>query len=113
MIRRFSTELLNPDGTFQTQTINGAKNILIHAEKETYEYQEIIRIVDSAYYLKKEHFGWDVRFIDTDRQHKALFIRSLELKACNASTKGYKNVHDWIDHVYDREEKQIDLFEEE
>jgi len=53
MIRRFSIELLNPDGTFQTHTVNDAKNILIHAEKETYEYEEITEIVDKAYYLKK------------------------------------------------------------
>ena len=110
MIHKFETYLLKKDGTYRTQTINGEIGIVIRTDKDSYDYEEIKEVVDRSYYLDRIQYGWDVKFLDADGQHKTLFIRSSHIETSNDSTSSYQTVYEWIDHIYGREEKQIDLF---
>ena len=113
MIHHFNASLLNEDGTYQTQEIDGAKGILVRADKQTYGYQEILDVVNKSYLMERWQYGWDVKFVDDDRVHKHLFIRSSHIEKCNDTTSSNQTIHEWIDHLYDKGLKQINLFEED
>lgn len=92
-----------------TQVVEGTKGIIVDDEKQTYEYEEIINIVDIAYHLDRRQYGWDVKFVDNG-QKKKLFIREWGGSKCNDVTRYDQTVYEWIDHLYDRGNKQLNLF---
>lgn len=108
MIHRFNTLLLDDDGNYLTQTVNGEKNILIDADKQYYRMDEILKIVDSAYYTSRERFGWTVKFNDV--QNKKIFLRTEHIKNCNDTTKQDQTIQEWLEYLYDVNPKQINLF---
>lgn len=108
-MHRFHTHLLNSNGTPMTQVVEGTKGISVDDEKQTYEYEEIINIVDNAYFLDRRQYGWDVNFIDNS-QKKQLFIREWGGSKCNDVTRYDQTVYEWIDYLYDRADKQLNLF---
>ncbi|WP_423189447.1 hypothetical protein ACO1PF_00605 [Alkalibacterium sp. f15] len=110
MIHHFPTVLLNPDGNYKLQEINGAKNILIHAEKETYEYEEIIEIADNAFYTERRRYGWTIMVTDRDGQLKELFTQGSTVETCIYTTRSSQTVQEWIDKLYDKDVKQVSLF---
>ena len=109
MIHQFHTHLLNSDGSPMTRTVEGAKGILVDDDKQTYEYEEIVKIVEDAYFLERRQYGWTVEFIDAG-QKKNLFIREWFGKKCNDSTRHDQTIYEWIDYLYDRVNQQLNLF---
>ncbi len=108
MNHNFDTLLLNKNWTFKTQVINDVKNILVNDKKQTYSYEEILKVVDLAHSMDRRQYGWDVKF--DDGQHKKLFIRSTQIEKCNHTTRSKQTIFEWIDQIYDRDVKQINLF---
>lgn len=108
MIHRFNTLLLDDDGNYLTQTVNGEKNILVNDDKQHYRMDEVLRIVDSAVHTERQRFGWKVRF--NDGKNKELFIRTDHVKNCNDNTKQDQTIQEWIEHLYDVNPNQINLF---
>lgn len=110
MRNRFDTYLLDVDGAYELQEVNGVKGILIHAEKETYEYAEIVDILDNAIYVYRRQYGWTVKFVDADGQLKELFTRGPSSETCNYTTRSNQTVQEWVDRLYDKGVKQVSLF---
>lgn len=110
MLQEFNTLLLNDDGSYRTQTINGVPDIVVHSERQVYTYDEICSIVATATYLERIQYGWEVRFIDSDGSLNKLFIRSSELEKVNLTTSSKESVTDWINKLYDLDIKQMNLF---
>ena len=110
MIHRFDTYLLHEDGTYQTQVVNGEGDIVIRDEKQTYDYDEIVNVVKRAYFTERSQYGWEVKFLDADGQHKTLFIRSSYIETCNDTTSEKQTIYEWIEHIYERADKQGTLF---
>lgn len=109
MIHQFHTCLLNSNDTIMTQVVEGTKGIIVDDEKQTYEYEEIIKIVDKSYHMERRQYGWDVKFVDNG-QKKKLFIREWFGKKCNDSTRHDQTIYEWIDYLYDRGNQQLNLF---
>lgn len=109
MKHKFHTHLLNSNDTPKTKIVDGAKGILVDDDKQTYEYEEIILIVGIAYRLERRQYGWDVNFNDNG-QKKNLFIREWVGSKCNDVTRHDQTIYGWIDHLYDRGNKQLNLF---
>lgn len=109
MNQLFYTTLLNENGSIKTQTVNGSKNIVVHADKEHYDYDEAVRIADTAIHKERRQYGWEVRFKDGD-QLKEVFIRGYGVEKCNETTCSKETLHEWIDRLYDKDNRQVSLF---
>lgn len=107
MIHKFITYKLDEDGHSKTQTVNGQEEIVVSFERE-YTYEEMLDIAASAHETERERFGWSVKF--DDGEHKSIFIRSSHIESCNDTTRSDQTLIEWIDHIYGRSAKQIDLF---
>lgn len=109
MIHKFTTYLTDSEGKLLTQTVNGIPGILVWDErKEGYTYEEIMHVIDCAYVMEREQFGWFVKFYDSE--HKEIFIRSSHMDTINDTTSYDQTINEWIDHIYCRASKQIELF---
>lgn len=110
MIHRFDTCLLKQDESYLLRKVDGTKNILTHAEKESYEYEEVVEILDKVFYADRRRFGWTVKFVEENGQKKEMFIRGSTTETCNYTTRSNQSIKEWIDRVYDKEVKQVSLF---
>lgn len=61
MIKTFHVTLMNEDYSYQTQTLNGAKNIVI-CHNETFELENLEQIIESAERVEKGKYGFDVYY---------------------------------------------------
>lgn len=103
MIHKFQAVLLNPDGSYQLQEINGHKNILVRDDKTEYTYEEVVAIADKAVYTKRAIYGWNIGYTEGG-QPKEIFIGGYE------TTSSKQSVHEWIDRVYEKDDRQVSLF---
>lgn len=103
MTRKYQAVLLNLDGSYQLQEIDGHKNILVRDEKTEYTYEEVIEIADKAVYTKRAIYGWNIGYAESG-QPKEIFIGGYE------TTSSKQSVHQWIDRVYDKDDRQVSLF---
>ena len=109
VIHKFTTYLTDSKGKLLTQTVNGVPDILVWDERDRgYTYDEIMAVIDCTYVMEREQFGWTVKF--NDGQHKEIFIRSSHMDTINDTTSYDQTIHGWIDHIYCRTSKQIELF---
>lgn len=109
VIHKFTTYLTDSGGKSLTRTVNGVPGILVWDERDRgYTYDEIMAVIDCAYDMEREQFGWSVKF--NDGQYKEIFIRSSHMDTINDTTSYDQTINDWIDHIYCRTSKQIELF---
>ncbi|WP_161877882.1 PepSY domain-containing protein [Alkalibacterium sp. MB6] len=106
----FNTSLLNNDLTTKTHTVNGHKNIIVRDDNEYYSYEEIKSIAEKAIETDRMTYGWEVKFKDTDNQLKEVFIRAISGEKCNETTSSKQSLEEWIDSMFDKDDKQTSLF---
>ncbi|WP_277630374.1 hypothetical protein [Atopococcus tabaci] len=109
MKRHFSTFLLDDSGKMQTRTVSGVEGVVVYAEKQVYSFEEMTQVVSNAYELERCQYGWEVSFMDSG-QRKRLFLRLYGSDKCNATTSEKQTIHEWIEHLYDRDTQQVQLF---
>lgn len=110
MKMEFDTCLLNDDLSIKTHTVDGHKNIVVQDKNQHYSYEEIKSIAEKAIDTDRAPYGWNVKFRDDGNQLKKVFIRGNTVEKCNETTSSRQSLNQWIDRVFDKDDRQTSLF---
>ncbi|WP_166626869.1 hypothetical protein [Jeotgalicoccus sp. S0W5] len=110
MKKTFDICLMNDDCTYVTQTINGAKNIIV-TERIELTLNELENIINQAEKIAKGKYGFDVYYRRADKLHK-LHTRDNSLAYCNDTVKANENALSHARKIYNPASKaeQITMF---
>lgn len=103
MKHKFYTYLVKKDGEYITKS----GDILIPTGEREYSYDDMSRLLPEMTHQEEFRFGYSIVVPDGDKYIK-ISLRTND-KKCNETVKG-RTLEEWIDFLYDKDEKQLQLF---